>query len=61
MNITRPSLTLMLVFSTLIFSSLTYIDIQIEVSTSSADVSLNVPLAINDLKYQITLSLENKE
>lgn len=38
-----------------------YIDITLEIATSSSDVSYNLPLRINSEKEMIGLSLENKE
>lgn len=38
-----------------------YIDITLEIATSSSDVSYNLPVRINSEKQMIGLSLENKE
>ena len=38
-----------------------YIDITLEIATSSSDVSYNLPLRVNSEKQMIGLSLENKE
>lgn len=45
----------------LLTTTLSYIDIELAVSTSSADVALNMPLTINDQQYHIAVSVENKE
>jgi hypothetical protein len=55
-----PSLPLLVAISVLLYSAMGYVDIELAVTTSSADISFNMPLTINNLKYQIALSLENK-
>jgi hypothetical protein len=50
-----------LILLTLLTTTLSYIDIELAVTTSSADVSLNMPLTINDQQYHIAVSIENKE
>ena len=38
-----------------------YVDITLEIATSSSDISYNLPLRVNSEKEMIGLSLENKE
>lgn len=57
MRILRSSLICYAFFLTLMFASMGYVDIELAASTSSADISLNMPLTINNLKYQIGISL----
>lgn len=38
-----------------------YVDIDLDITTSSADVALNMPLTINNHKYHIAVSLYNQE
>ncbi len=58
-NLRRLFVSLML--SALFTTTFSYIDIDLAVTTSSADVSLNMPLTINDQQYHIAISIENKE
>lgn len=46
---------------TLVTNTHSYIDIELAVTTSSADVALNMPLTINDQQYHIAIAIENKE
>lgn len=41
--------------------ALAYVDVDLTVATSSADVRLNMPLTINNHKYHLAISLENKD
>ena len=38
-----------------------YIDISLEIATSSSDIAYNLPLSLNSQKLLIAISLENKE
>lgn len=38
-----------------------YIDIDLDIATSSADVALNMPVTINNHQYHIAVSLYNQE
>ncbi len=45
----------------LIITTNCYIDIDLDIATSSADVALNMPVTINNHQYHIAVSLYNQE
>lgn len=54
-------ITKSIILSVLISLTHTYIDITLEIATSSSDIFYNIPLQINQEKHMIGLSLENKQ
>ena len=57
----NDSLLTAFVFVLLAAPASCYIDIEMPVVTSSADVALNMPLTLNSIEYHLAVSLENKE
>lgn len=57
-----PKSTLFCVLLTLLLASATsYIDIALDIATSTSDIAFNLPLTIAGNKCPLAVSLENKE